>query len=69
MTDIENKLRNVEYCLMKPDYEGDSLRSNWSLALKAARLIKRQRKEIQELLGELAYHGVYPRPLAGKAEQ
>ena len=61
MTDIEQKLRNVEYCLMKPDYEGDSLRANGSLALKAARLIKRQRKEIQELLGELAYHGRYPK--------
>jgi hypothetical protein len=46
---------------MKPDYEGDSLRANGSLALKAARLIKRQRKEIQELLDELAYHGRYPK--------
>lgn len=46
---------------MKPDYEGGSLRGNGSLALKAARLIKRQRKEIQELLGELAYRGIYPK--------
>ena len=61
VTDIEQKLRNVKYCLMKPDYEGDSLRGNGSLALKAARLIKRQRKEIQELLDELAYHGRYPK--------
>ena len=61
VTDIEQKLRNVKYCLMKPDYEGDSLRANGSLALKAARLIKRQRKEIQELLDELAYHGRYPK--------
>ena len=61
MTDIESKLRKVAYCNMKPEYEGDSYRANFSLALKAARLIKRQRKEIQELLDELAYHGIYPK--------
>jgi hypothetical protein len=46
---------------MAPEYEGDSYRANFSLALKAARLIKRQRKEIQTLLDELAYHGIYPK--------
>jgi hypothetical protein len=61
MSDIERKLRNVKHCLMKPAYEGDCLRSNASLALQAARLIKRQRAEIQKLLDELAYHGVYPK--------
>jgi hypothetical protein len=61
MTDIENKLRKVAYCNMAPEYEGDSSRADFSLALKAARLIKRQRKEIQALLDELAYHGRYPK--------
>jgi hypothetical protein len=31
--------------------------------------IERLREEVKELMDELAYHGVYPRPLAGKAEQ
>lgn len=35
--------------------------SNYSIALRAARLIKRQRKEIAELMAELAYHGIYPK--------
>lgn len=35
--------------------------SNFGLAIKAARLIKRQRKEIQKLMDELAYHGIYPK--------
>lgn len=61
MTDIESKLRKVASCSMMPEYEGDSYRANFSLALKAARLIKRQRKEIQSLLDELAYHGRYPK--------
>ena len=61
MTDIESKLRKVAYCNMMPEYVGDSYRANFSLARKAARLIKRQRKEIQELLDELAYHGRYPK--------
>ena len=61
MTDIESKLRKVEYCNIAPEYLGDSYRADFSLALKAARLIKRQRKEIQVLLDELAYHGVYPK--------
>lgn len=59
--EIERKLRNVEYCSIKPEYEGASLRGNWGLALQAARLIKRQREEIGGLLAELAYHGVYPK--------
>jgi hypothetical protein len=46
---------------MKPEYEGGSYRANFTLALKAARLIKRQHKEIQALLDELAYHGRYPK--------
>ena len=61
MTDIESKLRKVAYCNMKPEYEGGSYRANFTLALKAARLIKRQHKEIQALLDELAYHGRYPK--------
>ena len=61
MTDIESKLRKVEYCNMAPEYVGGSYRADFSLALKAARLIKRQRKEIQTLLDELAYHGIYPK--------
>ncbi len=61
MTDIESKLRKVASCNMKPEYEGGPYRANFSLALKAARLIKRQREEIQELLDELAYHGRYPK--------
>lgn len=60
MTDVESKLRKVAYCNMKPEYEGGSYRADFSLALKAARLIKRQREEIQDLLDELAYHGRYP---------
>ena len=31
--------------------------------------IERLQEEVKELMDELAYHGVYPRPLAGKAEQ
>jgi hypothetical protein len=46
---------------MTPEYVGDSSRADFNLALKAARLIKRQRKEIQTLLDELAYHGIYPK--------
>ena len=61
MTDIESKLRKVAYCNMTPEYVGGSSRADFNLALKAARLIKRQRKEIQELLDELAYHGIYPK--------
>lgn len=60
---VERKLRNVECCDMKPEYEGDASRANFGLALEAARLIKRQRLEIEELLAELAYHGVYPREI------
>lgn len=58
---IERDLRNVEYCNMKPGYPGDSMQANFSLALLAARMIKRQRKEIESLMAELAYHGVYPK--------
>ena len=58
---IEQQLRNIEYCVFKPDYPGGSSRANFSLALSAARAIKRQRKEIEELLAELAYHGIYPK--------
>ena len=61
MNDIESKLRKVAYCNMTPEYVGGSYRADFSLALKAARLIKRQRKEIQTLLDELAYHGIYPK--------
>jgi hypothetical protein len=59
---IERKLRDVYSCTMKLKYEGDRHHDeDGGLALKAARLIKRQRKEIEALRDELAYHGVYPR--------
>ena len=61
MTDIESKLRKVAYCNMTAEYVGGPARADFNLALKAARLIKRQRKEIQALLDELAYHGRYPK--------
>jgi hypothetical protein len=57
---IEQKLRNVAYCQMRVPGEDHTI-ANFTLALKAARLIKRQRKEIQELMDELAYHGIYPK--------
>ena len=31
--------------------------------------IERLREEVKDLTDELAYHGIYPNPLAGKAEQ
>lgn len=58
--EIERKLRNVEYCNMRVPGE-EYMISNYSIALRAARLIKRQRKEIADLMAELAYHGIYPR--------
>lgn len=58
---LEYQLRSVEYCNMKPEYPGGSMRANSNLALLAARMLKRQRKEIESLMAELAYHGVYPR--------
>lgn len=60
MTEIERKLRNVEWCNMRVP-GADHTIANHTLALRAARLIKRQRKEIEELVAELAYHGIYPR--------
>lgn len=58
---LEYQLRAVEYCNMKPKYPGDSMQANYNLALLAARMLKRQRKEIADLMAELAYHGIYPR--------
>ena len=58
--EIERKLRNVECCDMRVPGESHTI-GNSTLALRAARLIKRQRKEIESLMAELAYHGVYPR--------
>ena len=55
--EIERKLRDVDYCVMKSRW----LMTNSTIALRAARLIKRQRKEIADLMAELAYHGIYPR--------
>lgn len=60
--EIERKLRNVKYCNMRVPGERYTI-ANHSLALRAARLIKRQRKEIEELMTELAYHGIYPKPI------
>lgn len=57
--EIERKLRNVADCIMKPPYPGGSSSGNSKLALQAARLINRQRKEIEELIAELAYYGIY----------
>lgn len=67
MTDskkVEKKLRNVAYCNMHPEHAGGSYVADFGLALTAARLIKRQRAEIESLMGELAYHGIYPRPIS-----
>lgn len=58
--EVEQKLRNVSSCNMRVPGEDYTI-GNHTIALRAARLIKRQRKEIQELLDELAYHGVYPK--------
>ena len=58
---MEHKLRGVWYCSMKPPHAGQSATANFGLALQAARLIKRQRKEIEALRDELAYHGIYPK--------
>jgi hypothetical protein len=58
--EIERKLRNVEWCNMHVPGEHFTT-SNHTIALRAARLIKRQRKEIESLMAELAYHGVYPK--------
>jgi hypothetical protein len=59
---IERQLRDVDQCIMKLKYEGAQYHYvNFGLALKAARLIKRQRKEIEALRDELAHHGVYPK--------
>ena len=58
--EIERKLRNVEWCNMRVPGEDYTI-ANHTLALRAARLIKRQRKEIEDLMAELAYHGVYPK--------
>ncbi len=59
---IERKLRDVYCCTMKLKYEGARHHDEvFGLALKAARQIKRQRKEIEALRDELAYHGVYPK--------
>lgn len=58
--EIEAKLRKVDYCVI-PQYPGDKGGyANRSLTLHAARMLKRQRKEIADLMAELAYHGVYP---------
>lgn len=59
--EIEHKLRNVRYCNMRVPGDDTYTTSNYSIALRAARLIKRQRKEIAELMAELAYHGIYPK--------
>ena len=58
--EIERKLRNVEYCNMRVPGDDTYTISNYSIALRAARLIKRQREEIKDLMDELAYHGIYP---------
>jgi hypothetical protein len=57
--EIERKLRTVEYCNIPLRTGCGTLRADFNLALKAARMIKRQRKEIEALTAELAYHGVY----------
>lgn len=54
--EIERKLRNVKWCNMHVPGERFTT-SNHTIALRAARLIKRQRKEIESLMAELAYHG------------
>ena len=58
--EIERKLRNVKCCDMRVPGEQYTI-GNHTIALRAARLIKRQRKEIADLMAELAYHGIYPR--------
>jgi len=58
--EIERKLRNVMWCNMGVPGENYTI-GNHTIALRAARLIKRQRKEIESLMAELAYHGVYPK--------
>ena len=59
---IERQLRDVDQCIMKLKYEGARYHDvNGGLALKAARLIKRQRKEIKALQDELAWHGIRPK--------
>lgn len=58
---VERKLRSVGYCNI-PLWPGcETLYAHYGLALRAARIIKRQRKEIAALKDELAYHGVYPK--------
>ena len=59
--EIEHKLRNVACCKMRIPGDATYTISNHTIALRAARLIKRQRKEIAELMAELAYHGIYPK--------
>lgn len=49
---LEHQLRSVEYCTMKPEYPDDSMRANFNLALRAARMLKRQRKEIESLIAQ-----------------
>lgn len=59
--EIERKLRNVEWCNMRIPGDDTYTIANRTIALRAARLIKRQRKEIEDLMAELAYHGIYPK--------
>lgn len=59
---IERRLRAVDHCTLKKKHEWHNYHDvDGGLALKAARLIKRQRKEIEALRDELAHHGVYPK--------
>lgn len=54
MTDIVERLRLV------PDKNG-LMYDDYDDVMEAADLIEALRQEVQELMAELAYHGVYPK--------